>query len=277
MTEFTKMDQDEYREMKKQERNEVFEMLSESTQSLMDSAEMIRYLDLQARLFDQTISNTLLIKAQMPEASWIRTSSEWGQDNISPLKGQKALKTLSSHSYRKEDNSLGTSYDVTKVFDVSQTTAAERKIWTYKYHDAQESILHRLPCALEMTPTVPDGTDAFYDRHQEVIFVKEGMSKDETFVALARELSCYELMRMDYSKSREDVLPYGECAAYLLAKRYGIDAPAPNVDKLIERFEGKEEKQVRKELADMKQSAAIIDVKVKEHQRMAREDKESER
>ena len=34
---------------------------------------------------------------------------------------------------------------------------------------------------------------------------------------------------------------------------------------------------LQKELADMKQSAAIIDVKVKEHQRMAREDKESER
>ena len=41
MTEFTKMDHDEYREMKKQERNEVFEMLSESTQSLMDSAVFI--------------------------------------------------------------------------------------------------------------------------------------------------------------------------------------------------------------------------------------------
>ena len=277
MTEFTKMDHDEYREMKKQERNEVFEMLSESTQSLMDSAEMIRYLDLQARLFDQTISNTLLIKAQMPEANWIRTSSEWGQDNISPRKGQKALKTLSSHSYRKEDNSLGTSYDVTKVFDVSQTTAAERKIWTYKYHDVQDSVLHKFPCTLEITPAVPEGGNAYYDHNQEVIFLKDGMTKDQTFLALVTELSCYELMRMDYSKSREDVLPYGECAAYLLAKRYGIDAPAPNVDKLIERFEGKEEKQVRKELADMKQSAAIIDVKVKEHQRMAREDKESER
>lgn len=277
MAEFTKMDPEAYREMKKQERNEVFEMLSASTQSLMDRAEMIRYLDIQAKFFDQTISNALLIKAQMPEASWIRTSSDWEQDSIMPLKGQKALKTLSSHSYRKEDGSLGTSYDVAKVFDISQTTAAERNIWTYKYHDVQESILHRIPCALEMSPEVPGGMDAFYDRHQEVIFVKEGMSRDETFLALARELSCYELMRMDYSRSREDVLPYGECAAYLLAKRYGIEAPAPDVDKLIERFEGKEEKQVRRELADMKQSAAIIDVKVKEHQRMAKEDKESER
>ena len=53
MTEFTKMDHDEYREMKKQERNDVFEMLSESTQSLMDRTEMISYLDLQAKFFDQ--------------------------------------------------------------------------------------------------------------------------------------------------------------------------------------------------------------------------------
>ena len=106
MAEFTKMDPEAYREMKKQERNEVFEMLSASTQSLMDRAEMIRYLDIQAKFFDQTISNALLIKAQMPEASWIRTSSDWEQDSIMPLKGQKALKTLSSHSYRKEDGSL---------------------------------------------------------------------------------------------------------------------------------------------------------------------------
>lgn len=277
MAEFERMSPDEYREMKQQERNDVFEMLSASTQSLMDRNELVKYLDIQAVFFNQTVSNTLLIKAQKPEASWIRSSDEWAADRIFPVKGQKGIRILTSETYRKEDDSIGTRYDISKVFDISQTTAADRKVQTYKYHDVHEAILHRFPCTLEVTAQVPGGMDAFYDRHQEVIFVKEGMDRDKTFLALARELACYELMRLDYKKTREDVLPYGECAAYILAKRYGIDAPQPDADKLIEQFSGKEEKQVRKDLADMKQAAAIIDVKVREQQKLARENKESER
>ena len=147
----------------------------------------------------------------------------------------------------------------------------------HKYHDVQASILHRFPCTLEVTPAVPGGLNAFYDRHQEVIFVKEGMSADETFNALTRELACYELMRMDYKKTREDVLPYAECASYLLAKRYGIVPAEPDCEAIAKSFEGKKEKDVRKDLSDAKQAAAIIHVKVMEHQKSAREDRGSER
>ena len=80
MAEFAKMSPEEYRELKQNERNEVLEMLSESTQSLMEIEELLSYLDLQAELFDQTTSNVLLIKAQKPEATWVRTSDEWNKD-----------------------------------------------------------------------------------------------------------------------------------------------------------------------------------------------------
>ena len=46
MAEFAKMSPEEYRELKQNERNEVFEMLSESTQSLMEKEELLSYLDL---------------------------------------------------------------------------------------------------------------------------------------------------------------------------------------------------------------------------------------
>lgn len=277
MAEFAKMDPEEYREMKQQERNDVFEMLSASTQSLMDKNELVKYLDIQAVFFNQTVSNTLLIKAQKPDAVWVRSADEWNQDGVYVRKGEHGLKVLNSRPYQKEDGSMGTSYDVVKVFDISQTMASDRPITQHTYRDPYEGILHRIPCSLEVTEQVPGGMDAFYDRHQEVIFVKDGMDRDQTFLALARELACYELMRMDYNKTRADVLPYAECAAYILAKRYGIDAPQPEAEHLIEQFSGKEEKQVRKELSDMKQAAAIIDVKVREQQKLARENKESER
>ena len=277
MSGFEKMEPEQYRELKQKEREEVYEMLSETTQDLMDRGEMIAYLDLQAKLFDQTPSNVLLIKKQLPEATWIRSAEEWKSDNIYTIKGKEAIKILSSSSYRKDDGSLGTSYNVAKVFDISQTTASNRTIHSKKYRNVHEAILHRFPCTLEVTGDVPGGLDAVYDRDQEVIFVREGMDKDKSFLAIARELSCYELMRMDYNKSRDDVLPYAECAAYLLAKRYGVDAPEPDVDRLIEGFNGREKKQVRKDLSDMKRSASVIDVKIKEFERKAREDKESER
>lgn len=277
MAEFAKMSPEEYRELKQNERNEVFEMLSESTQSLMEKEELLSYLDLQAELFDQTTSNVLLIKAQKPKATWVRTSDEWNKDGVYVSKGEKAINVLTSHPYRRDDGNMGTAFEVAKVFDISQTGAKDRPMQKHKYHDVQASILHRFPCTLEVTPAVPGGLNAFYDRHQEVIFVKEGMSADETFNALTRELACYELMRMDYKKTREDVLPYAECASYLLAKRYGIVPAEPDCEAIAKSFEGKKEKDVRKDLSDAKQAAAIIHVKVMEHQKSAREARDSER
>ena len=82
MAEFAKMSPEEYRELKQNERNEVFEMLSESTQSLMEKEELLSYLDLQAELFDQTTSNVLLIKAQKELSNYFHKSQEEVEEGI---------------------------------------------------------------------------------------------------------------------------------------------------------------------------------------------------
>ena len=272
MADFETMSTEEYKEMKDKERNEVFEMLSDSTQKLMNKEEFIKYLDLQAQFFTQTTSNVLLIKEQRPEAAWIKTADEWNKHGIFINKGEKGIKVLRAKSYQKSDGSIGTGFEVGKVFDIKQTSAADRPISTREYPDLLESLMHRAPCMVAVLIDVPDGGNACYDHDQEVIFVKEGLGKEECFLALARELSCCEFMNMDYSKTREEVLPFAECSAYMLAKKYGLEVPAPDVSGLIEHFSGKEEKEVRKELSDTKQVAAILSSRIMDHQRSIQEE-----
>ena len=88
------IDPDEYRDMKMKEKSEVFDMLSGSTQSLMKAEDLLQYLDLQSRFMHLSVSNVLLIKAQRPEAVWVRTFDEWKQDNISLLKGETGILSL---------------------------------------------------------------------------------------------------------------------------------------------------------------------------------------
>ena len=84
---FEKMDPEEYRQRKQQERSDVFDMLSQSTQSLLKPEELQQYLDLQSKFLQFSVSNVLLIKAQNPEATWLRTFDEWKSDNVSLLRG----------------------------------------------------------------------------------------------------------------------------------------------------------------------------------------------
>ena len=259
MAEYERMNKEEYKEAKQQERNEVYDMLSASTQSLMNRGELKTYLDLQAQFFNQSPSNVLLIKAQNPQASWVRSSEEWKQDEVFPRRGEKGIMTLESVYYQKLDGSLGRSFRVAKSFDISQTTAAGREIQMPNFKGVADHIADASPVRVEPSDVVAEGLDAIWDMDGNRICVRHGMSEEQEFYVTAREIACVELAGQ--GKTRDDVLPLAECTAYVLSKRYGYDVPVPNLDRIIETFPGKEEKDVRRMLSDVRQTAGLMDAK----------------
>lgn len=100
------IDPDEYRDMKMKEKSEVFDMLSGSTQSLMKAEDLLQYLDLQSRFMHLSVSNVLLIKAQRPEAVWVRTFDEWKQDNMEEKDVRRELGAMKQTAANMEHRML---------------------------------------------------------------------------------------------------------------------------------------------------------------------------
>ena len=123
-----KLTAEEYNALKNQERAEAYELLSAGTQKLLSGDELKAYADMQAKLFNFSASNVILIKEQNDNARWVRTYEDWKADGIVPKKGERGLMTLVMQRYQRHDGSIGQSSKVARAFDVMQTTAANKAV-----------------------------------------------------------------------------------------------------------------------------------------------------
>jgi len=270
-----RMSNEEYRAFKQAEKAEVFDALSAATQSLLSADKLREYADLQAKLFGHSASNVLLIMQQKPEATWVRTFDDWKSDNVSLKKGEKGILTLVADYYEKPDGTMGMTSKVEKLFDISQTTAADRTVTRPVYRSAAELLMECSPVAVEK-PELPDEAYALYDPQTNEIHVKEGLDADTKFFVIARE-QAVAMMTQGEAPGRDDVIPQAEFSAYLVTKRYGFNAPDIDFGRMAESFRGREEKEVREQLGGMRFTADRIHHKVQEQVELARGHREAER
>ena len=85
------------------------------------------YLDVQSRFDLYSVSNAILIAAQCPEATRLADFDSWKARGMYVRRGADAITILEpGKEYQRDDGSVGVSYNVRKVFDISQTRAAQR-------------------------------------------------------------------------------------------------------------------------------------------------------
>ena len=126
--ELSPFDMDEYKARKQQERSDVYTLLDNTAEEVKGSGELFQtFLDVQARFDRYSVNNALLITAQMPEATKLADFDTWKEANVSVNKGETAISILGpGREYERDDGSTGTSFNVKKVFDISQTNSRER-------------------------------------------------------------------------------------------------------------------------------------------------------
>ena len=272
------MSVDEYSEFKRQEKAEVFELLSGATQKLISPKGLRAYADKQAQLFRHSVSNVLLIMEQDPEATWVRSYDDWKADGVTVLKGENGIKTLSSYRFQKEDGTMGMGYKVVKTFDVKQTGLRDFEIGKPSYSKVPDVIMNIYPAAVEVAE-LPDGELAVYDPEDRLIRVKAGLDSATKVFFIAREQATYQLA--DFNEvQREDVRDEANMAAYIITKHYGFETPDVDFSKTTDKYPGKEEKEVRSQLGGIKFVCDKLDEKVREaleHERSSksREDNEA--
>lgn len=118
-------DKEAWAEKKQAERQAVYDLADTTAEAVSaDGSKFQAYLDVQTRFSRYSTTNVLLILAQKPDATQLKDFDGWKDAGASIKRQQKGISILEpGEEYEREDGSIGTSYNVKRVFDISQTTA----------------------------------------------------------------------------------------------------------------------------------------------------------
>lgn len=262
-----KMTKEEYREKKQIEREEVYRMVDEAAEKIVeDPNSFIQYLDTQSRLDKYSAVNALLISSQCPQASQLKSFYDWSDDNVRINKGEKSISMLEPVEYAKRDGTPGVTYAVKKVFDISQTDA-KRSPAPSANKDPKalfKTMLESSPVNIDMDYdlAIPDAV-AYYDNDKQTIFIKREVGDSVALAqSLAQELAHAQLSIDSERYSRRDMGFQAVCIGYMLCKKYGIDTRAFSIGSIPENFKNMEPVEIRKELSKMRNAMSSVHTRV---------------
>lgn len=272
-------DKEVWAQQKKEQREMVYGMIDTVAGAVAGNGAVFQsYLDAQARFGRYSVSNTLLMLAQKPDATQVRSFDGWQEQGTYIRKGEAGFYILEpGEEYQRDDGTTGVGYNPKKVFDISQTGLRKRE--TPAYPDdrtAIKALMDHAPVPMRGSDTLPEGANAFYDPQAREIQVRRGMDGPGIFRALAQELAHAELDRGDGSYQRQAHGFHAYCASYMLCKQYGIDAGGYRFDRAPEVFAGMEPQQIRAELSTIKETAGTLSGRMERYLNQQRQQKRTE-
>ena len=184
-------DKAEWAAQKQAQRQEAYELIDNTCSEMMADGESFRqYLDVQGRFDRYSVANAVLVSAQMPEATQLKDYNAWKQSRVYVNKdAQKIVILEPSKEYTRDDGTKAVGYNAKVVYDISETSAKDRQ-------QAQEpKTMRELVSAMidaSPVPFVPVADleiPAYYDSKQQTIFIKTGLTEEQLFVSMAKEVS----------------------------------------------------------------------------------------
>ena len=260
---------DEWKEKKQAEKDAVYQMIDETATSIVQDGEKFRaFLDTQARLDRYSAANALLIYTQYPQATQLKDFNDWAEEKVSISKGAKSISILEPVEYAKNDGSTGISYNVKKVFDVSQTKGKQTPAPTVN-RDPQALVavmIDTSPVNVEMANELPHpNMGAFYDNNKQTLFVKKNIGASVALCqCVAQGLGHGQLSINSGTYSRRDMGYQAMCIGYMLCKKYGVDTKNFAIECIPDEWKQKEPKEIRAELSKTRTAMNEIHSRVSE-------------
>lgn len=240
---------EEFAARKKAEKDAAYETIDYSITQIMQDADKFKdYLRFQSHMERYTVSNTLLIMAQRPDATQLKSADSWNELGASVNKGEKGIQILEPHDYLDHNGEPRTTYNVKYVFDVSQTNAEPKS--AKSLDKSPQALVRAMLNATALNKAAVDelpieNSVAFYDAENKTLLVKKHSDSVSLFKDISRELSLSEIAENSDEYNRTECLPSAVCAAYMLCEKYGIDNSDIHVDSAKAMWNGKENKDVR--------------------------------
>lgn len=216
-----KFNVDEWKAKKQEEKKETYELLDNATDEVKNDIYKFRtYLDIQSKFDRYSVGNCLLIMKQQPTARLIKELNDWKKiPNVFIKKNPLYIKILEPNGeYQKQDGSIGTSYNVKKLLDISQTNVKDNNNIKYDDRELLKAILKSSDVNMKVVEEL-SGLSKF-DKEQNVIFIKRGANGDALFQSLIYEIAKSKNISTD-NKVLDDLKCLG--ISYMICKRYNID------------------------------------------------------
>lgn len=259
-------DKDAWAERKQAERQAVYDLADTTTVTVCtDGAQFHAYLDTQAHFDRYSTTNVLLIMAQMPTATQIKDFDGWKAAGASIKRQQKGFSILEpGNEYQREDGTIGTSYNVKKVFDISQTTARVKIQPTINTDERLllKALIYHPPVPIQTVDEIPGGAGALYDHEQQAIFVRRGMSAADIFRSVSTALAHAEIAAMKGDYTRDGAAFSAYCVSYMLCKKYGVDVSDYNFSTLPDSLRESDPQSQRAALSKIRDTAANISTRM---------------
>lgn len=170
-------DKEAWAAKKKAERDEVYALADATAEEVCaDGGKFRDYLDVQANFRHYSATNALLILATKPDARRLGDKDFWRDQGVYIKRQEfgRPIKIVESNGeYTRDDGSIGVSYNIKRVYDISQTTSRMRAQPPVS-HDARAllgALIYKKPVPIQSVDELPDGMGALYDHEQKAIFV----------------------------------------------------------------------------------------------------------
>lgn len=265
----TNLSKEDFAEKKRAEKERVYNLIDDTALDVMSSPEKFKaYLDTQSRMDRYSAVNALLIYSQLPKATQLKDFDDWSKDNVKIFKGAKSISILEPVEYAKRDGTTGISYNVKRMFDVSQTNGRKTPAPSIN-RDPKEFITTMFdasPVEVQLVDELPyPNMGAFYNNEKQTLFVKKAVG-DSVVVAqcVAQELAHAQLSINSDTYSRRNMGFQAVCIGYMICKKHGIDTQNFAIERIPDEYKNMNAKEVRAFLSKTRNAMSDIQSSISE-------------
>ena len=245
---------------KQAEREGVYAMIDNSVQNMSKEGGLFQaYLDVQARFDLYSVSNAILIAAQCPEATKLADFDSWKASGVYVRRGEDAITIMEpGKEYQRDDGSVGVSYNVKKVFDISQTRVAQRPAPAVVRDERLllKALMNNAPCRFAISNELPEGVNVAYHPQEHTVYIRQGLDAPTIFRGLAQELARAHMDRDEITCESPDFTAYS--VSYMLCRRNGVPVEGFSFECLPESYAGMDARALRAEVGIMRDVAGSI-------------------
>lgn len=210
-------------EKKKQQRADAYALIAETTEKLkVDPEAFRRYLRVQGRFDRYSVSNAILVSAQMPEATELRDYKGWKEEKAYLDRGTTGISILEPGKvYTRPDGTSAQGFDAKTVYDISQTSArlrpkAEEK--ALSIHTLLLALMDASPLPFAVEENLPE--PAMFDAGTQTIRLARNVPEEALFVAMAAEIAA-AVFYLQTGEARESSYFKAWCVTCLLLVKFG--------------------------------------------------------
>lgn len=242
--------------------SDIYKTMDNETQkTISNKQQFIGFLDVVSKFDVYSVGNCLLIKNQMPNATYLREAQEWKKidNNAYFNKNSKPITLLKPTKNEKGYNNGFIKYE---VFDIAQTNLNKTEHNIYNERDLLKSFVHMCPVEIRVVDEITNSKKtAFYNKSEDILYIKRGSE----FKYLMKDLSYeYTKLKLDYNDKYYSKF-ICQSVSYMFCKRYGIDTSEIKIYDLPKNINSKRPSEIRSMLDEVKTPFFNINEKIKEY------------